>query len=116
MTPKTDEILEGESSTFECKSTAIPPLDTVWKRSTKTCVLDSCINNSILKSGGRFTVEGGKLTIKNALPEDKGEYKCEASLGTAYDDSVVTLNVAGTWRPTKQKFIQNFSELLFNKA
>ena len=93
MTPKTDEILEGENSTFDCKSTAVPPLDTVWKRSS---------DNEILKSNGRFTIEGGKLSVVNALPEDEGEYKCEASLGATFDASVVTLNVTGTWRTTKQ--------------
>ena len=101
MTPVGDEIMEGESSTFECKSTAIPPLDTVWKRSTKTCVLDTCTKSeSILKSDGRFTVESGKLIIVNALPEDKGIYECEASLGTSRDVSVVILNVTGTCKPS----------------
>ena len=89
--------MEGENSTFECKSTAIPPLDTVWQRSTETCVLDNCTERkSIVKSDGRFTVEGGKLTIVNALPEDKGTYKCEVSLGSQLDVSVVALNVIGT--------------------
>ena len=101
MTPADDEIMEGGNSTFECKSTAIPPLDTVWKRKSKTCVLDSCTNNySILKSDGRFTVEGGKLAIVNALPEDKGIYECEARLGGSSDVNEVTLNVIGTCKPS----------------
>ena len=107
MTPKTDEILEGENATFECKSTAKPPLDTVWKRSTPTCVPDSCTDiESILESNGRLIIEGGKLTIINALPEDKGKYECKASLGSVFDASVVTLNVTGTWKPTKQSLFK----------
>jgi len=95
VTPKRDEIKEGEQTSFTCKSLAIPPLPTTWKRVTKVCAqqcnqVDTVIDAENIE---RITIKDGKLSIKDALPSDKGKYKCEASLGSTFDATAVDLNV-----------------------
>ncbi|KAK3703841.1 hypothetical protein QZH41_012448, partial [Actinostola sp. cb2023] len=113
ISPTSLTIREGETATFYCSASGMPPSSVTWSRNSSRITT----NNT------------GKLDIRNASLSDMGEYKCEASnlLGTSsksvdlfvkvpprflsstqryrvhkstvFNDTVLTCNVTGYPRP-----------------
>ncbi|XP_071095066.1 contactin-5-like [Haliotis cracherodii] len=82
----------GQTLTLTCSSPA-------WSRSRATHVAYTWRRNNVpVKSGGRYQLEEGTLTITDARKEDEGTYSCQTEQDTLASDWSETTEVL-IWDP-----------------
>ena len=70
-------VTEGSTVTLQCSATGKPNTITyTWKHASNDIII-----------GGRYSLNGGSLTISNIIRDDDGIYTCYASNGVGQPDS-----------------------------
>jgi len=67
VSPKNLRVVSGGDGIFECTATGYPTPRVEWSRRTGGAMPRQAV------------IEGGRLTIPNAQPQDAGNYKCTAT-------------------------------------
>lgn len=79
--PHDSTIIEGSSVTFQCRVGGDPMPDVLWRRSA---------NGGNMPLDRVHILEDRSLRLENVIPDDEGEYSCEA------DNAVGAISATGT--------------------